>query len=87
MSKAKDETKKSVNIDGAILSDEAISQIVKLQNESNYWLNLHLETLADAVCILSIASEVVNDAETKTEIQDLQIDISHLRNDLKNLRV
>lgn len=74
---------KPIEINGAVLTEEAINIIKTFQEENNVLINNQLETISDAITFIAIHAN--GDAEDK-QMKKLVQDLSFAKTFLKDLK-
>ncbi|HZK97522.1 MAG TPA: hypothetical protein VFC67_25195 [Prolixibacteraceae bacterium] len=78
-------TKCNIEIEGVILSKSAINYLKALQDRGNEDIISMREIIADVVCFLAKDMDYIEDSRNE-EISSLINGLSHVREDLNNLR-
>ena len=82
----KEKVKTHIEIDGAILSPDAISRLKELQEGDNDGIINYKEIIADSICLLTLLLDHYNHEPTKQKIVRNITDLSYLRNDFNDLK-
>jgi len=79
------ELKCNLEVEGIILTKEAIRYLKALQDRNNEDIIIAREIIADVVCFLAKKMDYIDDAENE-EMSSLMNGLSHVRDELNNLR-
>ena len=71
--------KKHIEIDGAILTPDAIERLKHLQENNNYGVTSCREILADSICLLTLLLDHYAHEPTKDKAIRAITDLSYLR--------
>lgn len=62
----KAETKTNIEIEGIILTEEAIVELKSLQDQDNYGLRANIDAVKDVICWIASQLDVIDEDEIKT---------------------
>ena len=79
------ELKCNLEVEGIVLTKSAIRYLKALQDRSNEDITSMREIIADVVCFLAKKMDYIEDSENE-EISSLMNSLSHVRENLNNLR-
>jgi len=80
------QVKTNVDVGGVILTDEAIAQLKQLQEHENESIRVCRETMADAICLITLIYDHFQDKPTKKKAIRTITDLSYIREYFDDLK-
>jgi hypothetical protein len=78
--------KNHIEIEGVVLTPEAIKELKYIQEHDNENLKFYLDLLAECACFIGSIFTHLNDSKEKEEAAQRMVDISTIREYLKHLK-